>query len=234
MAKFLPGIAVSAISGSEGGTTFSRNASGAYFKGKVMPTNPNTAKQQAVRNSFAVNVSGWKNLSVAQQQEWIDMAPQYPYNDSLGQTKQYTGQQLYTKLNQNLAVVGSTLLDVPKVPQTFSTTQVSSLTMTLTAGVLTTGDLVLSAVGAATEKVIVVMTVGQSGGITRPGKSSFRQVMIVADASASATIDVITDYQALYGDPEIGVKIFARAYLVNTATGQKLALGQAVAVTTGT
>lgn len=234
MAKFLPGIAVSAISGSEGGTTFSRNASGAYFKGKVMPVNPNTAKQQAVRNSFAINVAAWKNLTIAQQQEWIDIAPQYPYNDSLGQSKQYTGQQLFNKLNQNLSVTGSALLTSPKVPQTFSTTKVASLTMTLTAGVLTTGDLVLDAVGAATEKVIVIMTVGQSGGITRPGKSSFRQVMVVADASASATIDVIAAYQALYGDPEIGVKVFARAYLVNVNTGQKLALGQAVAVTTGT
>lgn len=234
MAKFLPGIAVSAISGSEGGTTFSHNASGAYFKGKVIPTNPNTAKQQAVRNGFAIHVSTWKNLSSPEQQAWIDMAPQYPYTDSLGQSKTYTGQQLHTKLNQNLQIVGSPTLSTPLVPQTFSNMKVSSLTMTLTAGVLTTGDVVFDATGAATEKIIITMTPSMSGGITRPAKSAFKQVQIVADASASATIDIIAAYQALYGDPEVGVKIFVRAALINTNTGQRLNLGQAVATTTGT
>lgn len=234
MAKFTPGIAVSEISGSEGGTTFSRNASGAYFKKRSNPVNPNTAKQQAVRTNFAIQVAAWKNLSKANQQLWIDMAPQYPYTDSLGQTKQYTGQQLHTKLNQNLNTVGATTLSAPLVPQTFSNTKLNTLTMTLTAGVLTTADCVLSAAGVATESVIITMTTNMSGGITRPAKSAFKQVEVFADASAGPTFSVVASYIALYGSPELGTNVFVRAYMINENTGQRLNLGQASAIVGGT
>jgi len=228
------GGGVSGMSGKLGGTVFARNKTGAYARNWVNPINPNTTSQQTVRANFADLISGWKDLSRADQQAWETMAPQYPYTNRLGEASEYSGQQLYNHLNMNLKVIGATILDAPLVPQTFSTTVVSTLTMTLTAGSLTTGDLVLSAVGVATESVIVEMTTWLSGGITKPAKGLFKQVLIEADASSSATIDVSTDYVTLFGEPELGAKIFARAYLINENTGQRLNLGQASAVVGGT
>ena len=225
---------VSGASGKIGGNVFARNSSGAYARSWVKPVNTNTAKQQAVRNKFADTISAWRNVAPSDQAAWESMSPQYPYTNRLGEASQYTGQQLFNHLNMNLAVVGATALTYPLVPQTFATTSVTSLTMVDTAGVLTTADLLLSAVGTATESVIVDITPSMSGGITKPAAGSFKTVTIVADASTSATLNLITAYQALFGDPELGAKIFVRAYLVNRNTGQRLNLGQAVAVVSGT
>ena len=234
MGKIKFSAIVSAASGKIGGNVFARNASGAYVRTWANPVNPNTTKQQSVRTSFANLVSAWKNLSEANQQAWQDMAPQYPYTDRLGETKQYTGQQLYIKLNQNLAVVGTSALSTPLVPQTFTSIGIDNIDFDLTAGVLTTGEVEFSQQGASTEAFIIEVTTSLSGGITKPAKGLFRQVKVVADASASNLIDCITDYQALYGNPELGAKLFVRAALVNKNTGQRLNLGQKSTVVSGT
>lgn len=225
---------VSGASGKIGGNVFARNASGAYARSWVKPVNTNTAKQQAVRTKFADTISAWRNIDPSNQAAWAAMAPQYPYTNRLGEASQYTGQQLFNHLNMNLAVVSATALIYPLVPQTFSSIGVTSLTMVDTAGVLTTADLVLSGVGLASESVIVDITPSMSGGITKPASGAFKTVTVVADASASATIDLIAAYQALFGDPELAAKVFVRAYLVNRNTGQRLNLGQAVAIISGT
>jgi len=156
----------------------------------------------------------------------IPKAPQYPYNNRLGEASQYTGQQLYNHLNMNLEVVGGSTLAAPLVPQTFTATSVDSCEMELTAGVLTTGSVVLSNVGLATESVIVEATPSMSGGITKPAKGAFKQLQVFPSALASATLNILAAYQALYGNPELGAKIFFRVSYINENTGQRIRLGQ--------
>jgi hypothetical protein len=226
--------AVGAASGKAGGIVFARNKTGAYIRNWVNPVNPNTTKQQTTRTQFANLISGWKNLTKAQQTAWQDMTPQYPYTNRLGEASEYTGAQLYNHLNMNLQVVGATLLTTPLVPQTFSNTRVTGLTMTNTAGVLTTGDVTLQAVGASTESIIIEVTTSLSGGITKPAKGLFRFVQLEGDASSGTTIDISTAYIALYGSPELGATVFVRAWLINENTGQRMNLGQESAIVTGT
>ncbi len=228
------GGGVSAMSGTLGGTVFARNKTGAYSRNWVKPINANTTRQQTVRNEFATLIAGWKDLTKAQQTAWEDMAPQYPYTNRLGETSEYTGQQLYNHLNMNLQVIGATILDTPLVPQTFSNIRVDDFTMDLTAGVLTTGEMDLNALGVATESIIVEVTTSLSGGITKPAKGLFKQVLISADASSSVTYDIVTEYIALYGSPELGSTVFVRAFAVNENTGQRLALGQDSVIVGGT
>ena len=232
LVKFGGGVA--GMSGKLGGTVFARNKSGAYSRNWVNPINPNTTKQQTVRNQFANLISGWKNLSAADQQAWADMAPQYPYINRVGETSEYSGQQLYNHLNMNLQVVGTTPLTAPLVPQTFSNIRLITLDLQLTAGVLTTADVETDDNGAATEAVILEVTTSLSGGITKPAKGLFKQVLILADASTSAGMDITSEYQALYGDPELGAKVFIRGWLINKNTGQRLNLGQVEDIVSGT
>lgn len=225
---------VGAISGKAGGSVFSRNKAGAYVKQFVMPTNPNTIKQQAVRTDFANLVSLWKNLTKAQQQAWIDITPQYPYTNRVGDSKEYTGQQLYIKLNQNLKIVGASLISSPLVPQSFSNVNITAAIMVLTGGVLTAATVALSIAGVSTESIIVMATVNQSGGINNPPQSAFKIDEIFDDASSGTSLDIKDSYIALYGSPELGSSVFVRAWMINENTGQRLNLGQALAVVTGT
>ena len=233
-ALFKGSAIVGAISGKSGGVVFSRNKAGAYVKGFVVPTNPNTIKQQDVRSSFANLVGLWKGLTKAEQQSWIDIAPQYPYQNRVGDTKEYTGQQLFIKLNQNLDIVGIAPLDTPNVPESFSDTRVTATAFVLTAGVLTTATITIAAIGLSTESIIAMSTVNVGGGINNPAQSMFKLTEVFGDASAGVSLDILTTYLALYGSPGLATTVFVRAWMINENTGQRLNLGQASGIVTGT
>jgi hypothetical protein len=231
LVKFGGGVA--GMSGKSGGTVFARNKAGAYARNWVSPVNPNTTKQQAKRALFGGLVSDWKALTAAQQALWESASANYPYVNRLGETSYYSGQMLFMKLNSNLNAVGATNLTVPTVPTTFTTTKIDTFTMELTASVLTTAEITLTADGIAAESFGIEITSEISGGITKPAKGLFRQVFINADGSTASTMDFTTSYIALFGSPTLGSKIFARVFMISETTGQRLSLGQAeVRVTT--
>lgn len=90
------------IRGTIGGTTYSRNASGAYIRNYVKPVNANTVKQQAVRNQFSTISSAYRSLSLRQRQTYKDMSQFYPKVDSVGNTVFSTPSQLFARLNGTL------------------------------------------------------------------------------------------------------------------------------------
>jgi hypothetical protein len=230
--KFGGGVA--GISGKVGGTVYARNKTGAYARNWVNPVFPNSTKQQAVNNTFASLISEWKALTAAQQQAWETAAPNYPYTNRLGESSQYTGQQLFNHLNMNLLTVGLSIIPIPAAPGTFSSIYAFALTMSNTAGVLTTAEWEASDNGLATESLIIEMTPVISSGITKPAKGYFKQTLVVNTAASAILIDVATEYIALFGSPALGSRIYARAYMINETTGQRIALGQVVATVTGT
>ena len=223
MALFKGSSVVGAISGKTGGIVFSRNRGGAYLKNFKMPVNPNTTRQQEVRASFGLLASSWRDLTTSDQKAWIEAAPLYPYSNRLGDTRIYSGQQLYVSLNQNLSNVAQPILSTPLVPQTF--------TKGMEGYVLSKDGLAdkitVSSTGSAEEILIVTATPALSPGINSPGSSIFRQVGVFFDTTVLLEYDFTTGYTAIFGPNQPGAKVFTRAYLVNTKTGQKISIGQA-------
>lgn len=74
MARISFGDIVTAMSGSVGGVTYSRNRYGAYKRNKAMPVNPRTALQQVVRNNFTTLSQLWNTLTAAQRTAWKEFA----------------------------------------------------------------------------------------------------------------------------------------------------------------
>ncbi len=98
--KFTSGLAVAALSGSEGGTTASRNKFGQYFRQKSQPVNPNTARQIAVRNVFSDLAFKWTNLlTQVQRDAWNLYGLSVVFKDSLGQDIFLTGFNHYVRTN---------------------------------------------------------------------------------------------------------------------------------------
>lgn len=91
MARILFGGGVAQIRGSIGGTTYSKNANGAYARNRSQPANRNTLAQQGVRNIFGSIARRWKVLTLSQQASFIDLAASYPYVNSVGLSSVYTG-----------------------------------------------------------------------------------------------------------------------------------------------
>lgn len=71
-------------SGSEAGTTYSRNSYGQYSRRKAIPVNPNTVNQRKIRGYFANASQMWRTLTVDEQGMWASWAQLHPVKDSLG------------------------------------------------------------------------------------------------------------------------------------------------------
>lgn len=97
--KYKPLIGTS-MSGSLGGIVASHNAGGAYFRSKVIPTNPNTTFQQAVRAAMSTLTNVWQNtLTQAQRDAWKTYADNVPVLDKIGAAITLSPLAMYIRSN---------------------------------------------------------------------------------------------------------------------------------------
>jgi hypothetical protein len=78
-------------SGSIGNFTVAGSQGGMYMKIKSNPDNPNTNKQQIVRNAMATATISWKNLTHAQRAVWEDWGKTLVKEDILGNKLKISG-----------------------------------------------------------------------------------------------------------------------------------------------
>ncbi len=178
MAKFLP--ILGQLRGAISGTVFSRNKGGQYAKGKGVPTNGNTTRQQAMRGFLATLSAGWAALTAAQQTAWNGWADTHPREDALGQEYTMTGHQAFVGLNSRLLDAGeSAESDPPTVNVPASPTGVA---VTFTDG--DTLSVAFTNTLGADEKLAVWCSLPQVGA----GDPNLAQARLCAySASAAAT-----------------------------------------------
>lgn len=216
MARVLfSGVAGVDMRGKLNGSVFSKNKGGAYVRTKVTPVNPQTTSQQNARNRLATNSQGWRDLTEAQRQGWIDAAPNFPYTDIYGNSKQLSGFQLYVKLNTNLALIGEAAISDAPAPVAIPQLELTDVTADdSTNTVIITGTTPVPA-----DFAMVVMATPN----VTPGKSFVKNLFrfISAEpAAATSPYDVSAEYTPVFGDPVVGNKIFVKCFYVSTITGQ--------------
>lgn len=212
--KFLSSI-LSSASGSVAGSTYSRNASGAYIRNRSTPTNPNTLAQQAARSSFGSASNVWRSLTATQKQSFADQVANYPYIDALGQSKTYTPSQLCMTVNNRVKqMVGLTDIDgggfvafptittmVPPVSIIFP--EDCGVVYDISLGVMT---LTVGLADALTElpdgyEMIVDATPLKSDGFYRPKNSDYRVIGGIGSLFASpftTGVEITTPYLAAF------------------------------------
>lgn len=106
------------LSGSLGGFTASHNKGGAYFRQRVIPTDPNSTRQQIVRAAMSSMVQRWTNtLTALQRAGWDTYGQNVEMTDVQGQSLFLSGQQQY--LRTNVARVRAGLGPVDTAPTIF-------------------------------------------------------------------------------------------------------------------
>lgn len=128
MALLKLGPAVSGISGSIGGTTFSRNRYGNYARARTKPVNPNSVRQVAVRAAMSLcRVIWFGTLTAAQRAAWALYATNVPMINRLGETINLSGYNQFCRsaaalLNAGLDVVaaGPTEFALPEQDNTLA------------------------------------------------------------------------------------------------------------------
>jgi len=132
----------SAYSGSLRGITASHNKGGLYFRGRTVPTNPNTARQQAIRSVTGGLTQDWSDmLTEAQRQAWRDYAANVPVMDKLGNSINLSGINWFIKSiapRKQANEAGLSTVPVTLVAPTIYNTGVAALSIATFEGVFTT------------------------------------------------------------------------------------------------
>ena len=223
MARILFGGGVAQIRGSIGGTTYSKNANGAYARNRSQPANRNTLAQQGVRNIFGSIARRWKELTSSQQASFVDLSASYPYVNSVGLSSVLTGFQLFQKVNSQLALVGSPQISMMQPP----------------VYVPTIGDAIVNTIAKASDRFeitysfdansevpagfvfVIEATREFANGTYRPKSQDYRQISIQPATVPVTALNIWADYSAVFGEPTTnGSRIFIRGFLVSLLTGQ--------------
>lgn len=202
--------------GKIGGHVASKNRAGAYLRTKVTPVNPNTSSQNAARSRLTTLSQAWRDLTQAQRDSWNSAVENFSKTDIFGDIKNPTGFNLFQRLNNVLTLIGEATINSAPQPSGVLTALIGALSVDVGAG-----DLMTIATGAAVPagtSMIVRATPGLSPGINFV-KSEYRVIQIF-DAAAASPHDIKAAYQAKFGVPAEGQKVFVEISFVNQATGQ--------------
>jgi len=214
--KYTPSAFTGPMSGSSGALVASHNRSGAYFRYRAIPTNPNSIRQQAVRANFGTLVQYWTStLSAAQRALWDDYASNTPVYDALGNPIYLTGQNQFIRSNTVRLQIGSSV--IAAAPTTYNTGEPVTGFITTTdstpnslgvnmAG--TTYDATATVAGGASDDGDVCLYIGSTLNPTRNFyKGPYQLVSATAIASAAFLANIATAFTAAAnanGDPVDG------------------------------
>ena len=120
----IKGSFVSQPSGSLGGITASHNRSGTYLRARVIPVNPNTVFQQAIRNIAGNLATAWvTSLTQVQRDAWDVYGTNVAMLNRVGDTIFLTGLNHFLRSNTPRIQVGIPRID--DAPVVFALTDVT-------------------------------------------------------------------------------------------------------------
>lgn len=195
-------------SGSQAGTTASRNRYGQYTRTRATPVNPQSSAQGFTRNNFALGATNWRGLTSAQRAAWAAFAADHPKTDSLGQTVVLTGACCYTgstTLQRRLGVV-TAITDPPLI---CAIPALPTFTLTLTGP----GTMTLAFTGAPTAGDYWQFMAGPP---VSPGVNFWNNYRYITKLDSTATTGVAlgTLYTAVWGTLITGQRLFFRSRYV--------------------
>jgi len=188
-------------SGSQAGTTSSRNRFGQYTRSRSTPVNPASSFQTAVRARLSTNASAYRSLTDLQRAGWESLGAGITRTDSLGTTYTLDGFMAYCLVNNNNAAAGNAL--VSSAPALSSPAGLATVTITLTAAAVSVAYTATPLPAGA--RLFSFMSPQRSAG--RSFEADFRLIAVSAAAAASPSV-LTTAYAARLGTPVVGNRIF--------------------------
>lgn len=139
MALIRTGGGVASISGSIGGTTFSRNRGGAYARNRTVPINPNSEFQAIVRSLMSNLANIWaETLTDAQRTAWEAYAEAVPLPNPLGEDRNVGGVGMFIRGNLVRGQIGYG--DLPLVSDGPTILSLSAFTPPAIVGIVASTD----------------------------------------------------------------------------------------------
>lgn len=94
------GVLFNSASGSVDGVTFSHNRGGPYARARVVPVDPETSEQQAMRASMTFLADKWSTgLNTAQRSAWQRFANLNRHTNRIGEERKLSGRAEFFRAN---------------------------------------------------------------------------------------------------------------------------------------
>lgn len=216
MAKILFGAIATDARGKVAGIVYSKNASGAYLRQKVSPTQSLTTRRGLVRARMTNLSKYWSNsLTEAQVAGWNAFAKNNPVTDVFGRTMTLSGIQTYCRLNAQILNVGGTQINTP--PASLTIAGITSITITSDASVPTLSLAYGPSPLAANVCLNVFAT--QQLPVGRTFTKSFMRWIFASAAAGATPANILAAYTAKFGALIAGNKIGFLVNVVDSTTG---------------
>lgn len=213
--KLTPGPLAAEMSGSIGGTTFSRNRYGAYTRVRAIPVIVTSTAAMNAKARLANVSAAWRDLTAAQKLAWNNWAVENPITDALGQRQALTGHAAYVGINTRLHLAGDTLLTVP--PVTIAPDPLLTLSGSWDIGA---GNFALTFTTTplgADDRLFCQAAVVDSAGINFV-ENRLKLVKVTAKAQATG-LDLQADIEARFGTLAVGQKVIVQCSVFSSVTG---------------
>lgn len=225
------GIGITSVQGRIGTQTITRNRSGAIIKGRgTGPTSISTALADW-RSLYNVVHAQYMTLTDAQREAWHDAAVGYDRGHQLTEPRGnmmrlgvLTALQYFLQVNLNLALVGESLTDDPRLPLDplpyLSNFQASYDTGSDTVMIAFNYDVQVLAGWSAVLYSTFAMSIGRMS--TNQRYSAYQTPLVISPVSGTYT-NTFTGTWATRFPTALAVpfKVFFQIYLINIRTGQR-------------
>lgn len=110
---------VTSMKGKAGGSIFSQNKQGAYFRNNRWGGGRKSARWDAAKNRLQTMSNAWRLLTAEQREAWQAAAVNYPFENKFKEEYIPSGYQLFMSLNGTLFAQGLPTLSVPAEKRPF-------------------------------------------------------------------------------------------------------------------
>ena len=167
-----------------------------------MPTNPQSSKQSAQRNLFALKSAAWRDLTDEQRTSWETWANANPILDRLGNSIVLSGAQAYNKVNINRTNAGdaATQTDTPSAAS--FTADIIDTSSALAIDISDTYFRVpLGAGAAATQIMFTHASRPVSAGVTNTNREMRLIEVVTLDGTdvSNGYYNIFTEYESYIG-----------------------------------
>lgn len=212
MALIKLGALITEISGKIGGQSFGHGNGGTYLKNNGSQINTRSSKQLKQRNNTALISSKWRDLTTKQKDTFKSEAINYPYTNRIGETKYYSGFNLFQKFNQNLLLINEALITNCPPFETLSNPSIN-------IDSYGRSFFNISAKGTnSKDKYLIFATPGLSPGIGNPFKY-FKLVTVLDNRDLSRPYNIYNMYFNIFGQYQENNAVFIGIKAVNINTG---------------
>lgn len=214
--KYTPGLMVGQLSKKAGSTVAAHNRFGSYFRTRVIPTNPSTAKQTNFRTHLANFSQNYRALTSTQRTDWTTLGALMTRVDSLGNTYNLTGLQAFIGVNLNHYVIGGA--QITTAPAYAPPVAPASIVVTAAAGTPALSIAYTATPVPAATSYVIQATAQVSAGRRFMPRSAYKYIAKISATTASP-YDALAEYNATFGTLVAGYKIFFRILAIGSASG---------------